>query len=71
MFIGQILYGYCGGYFDGYFGRDSYGDKRIEGFGVDWVVVREENGRPNLASFKNNTEMLVKIGLWSTPEGIE
>lgn len=44
--IGQMLYGYCGGYF----GRDSYDNKRIEAIGIDWVVAREGNGMPNFAS---------------------
>lgn len=35
--IGRKLYGYC----DGYFGRDSYGDKIIEAEGYDWIVARE------------------------------
>ena len=37
--VGTPLYGYCGGYF----GRDSYGLKRIEAVGYDWVVVREDD----------------------------
>lgn len=37
--VGTILYGYCGGYF----GRDSYNDKRVEAVGADWVVAREED----------------------------
>ena len=41
--IGTVLYGYCGGYF----GRDSYGPKRVEAMGADWVVAREmEDGAP-------------------------
>ena len=36
--VGQVLEGYCGGSF----GRDSYGDKRIEAIGHDWIVVRED-----------------------------
>lgn len=35
--VGTLLYGYCGGYF----GRGSYGLKRIEAIGADWVVARE------------------------------
>lgn len=35
--VGDVLYGYCAGHF----GRDSYGRKRVEAIGVDWVVVRE------------------------------
>lgn len=34
--VGDILYGYCGGSFG-----DSYGPKRIEAIGADWVVARE------------------------------
>ena len=41
--VGDVLYGYCGGRF----GRDSYGEKRVEAIGADWVVVREEDGSPN------------------------
>jgi hypothetical protein len=36
MYVGSILYGYCGGYF----GRDSYEDKRIEVVGNDYVLAR-------------------------------
>lgn len=38
--VGTVLYGFCGGWF----GRDSYGDKRVEAVGADWVVAREDNG---------------------------
>lgn len=36
--VGDMLYGFC----NGSFGRDSYGDKRVEAIGSDWVVVRED-----------------------------
>lgn len=36
--VGDVLYGYCGGFF----GRDSYGDKRVEAIGADWVIVRNQ-----------------------------
>lgn len=40
--VGTILYGFC----NGYFGRDSYGDKRIVAMGKydgdRWVVVSED-----------------------------
>ena len=49
LYVGTILYGYC----EGYFGRGSYGDKRIEAIGADWVVVREEAGDPVFASARN------------------
>jgi len=40
MRVGTKLYGFCGGMF----GRESYGDKIVEGVGADWVVAREDNG---------------------------
>lgn len=44
--VGDILIGYC----DGAFGRDSYGDKRIEAIGADWVVAREiDSGKVEFA----------------------
>lgn len=52
--IGQMLYGYCGGIF----GRDSYEDKRVEAVGIDWVVVREDDGIPNFASGFTDLEYL-------------
>lgn len=44
---GDVLFGFCGGFF----GRDSHGPKTIEAIGKDWVVVREEDGSPNVAFF--------------------
>ena len=52
--VGQMLYGYC----RGVFGRDSYGDKRIEAIGFDWIVVREEKGYPNFANGLDNLKLL-------------
>lgn len=46
-YIGMILYGYC----QGEFGRDTYGSKTIEAVSRDWIVVREEDGTPKIASF--------------------
>jgi len=34
--IGVIFLGFC----QGYFGREAYGEKKVEAFGVDWIVVR-------------------------------
>ena len=42
--IGQVLRGYCRGYFG-----DSYEDKRIEAIGFDWVVARDVHGAPQFA----------------------
>lgn len=35
--VGTVVYGYC----NGFFGRDSYNDKRVEAVGADWVVARD------------------------------
>jgi hypothetical protein len=56
MFTGRVLHGFCGGYF----GRDSYGDKIIEGEGTDWIVVRE-NGIPYLATFDSEQDKIDNI----------
>lgn len=40
--VGTVLYGYCGGLF----GRHSYGEKRVEAVGADWVVARDSSGSP-------------------------
>ena len=37
--VGDKLYGFC----NGYFGRDSYETKVIEGVGKDWIVCREKH----------------------------
>ena len=41
---GDVLSGFC----EGYFGRDSYGEKIVVAMGRDWVVCRE-GGRPVFA----------------------
>ena len=37
LYVGDILYGYCGGCFD-----DSYNEKIVLHVGRDYVVVREQ-----------------------------
>lgn len=50
-YIGKKLYGYC----DGFFGHDSYENKRIEAIGADWVVVRYVHSNDvDFASFNND-----------------
>lgn len=49
--VGTVLYGFCGGAFS----RDSYGSKRVEAMGADWVVVRDEWGRPEFADCSPDT----------------
>jgi hypothetical protein len=36
VLVGQMMFGFCSGYFD-----ESYGNKRVEAVGKDWVVVRD------------------------------
>ena len=62
--IGTLLNGYC----NGFFGRDSYGEKRVEGVGADWIVVREEDGGPNFASFESVVDRDYYVDLWSKEE---
>lgn len=46
MRVGDLLDGYCGGYF----GRDRYDAKRVEALGGDWVLVRNSvTNKPELA----------------------
>lgn len=59
--IGMVLHGYC----NGYFGRESYGPKRIEAEGIDWIVVREESGQPNFAEFETVEIKDRKLEEWS------
>lgn len=40
--VGDVLSGFCGGWF----GRDSYDDKRVEAIAHDWVVARDSRGTP-------------------------
>lgn len=49
MNIGRHLYGFC----NGYFGRDSYSNKRIEAEGDDWIVARayNESAAPEFAYY--------------------
>lgn len=60
--VGKPLYGYCGGAF----GRDSYRDKRIEAFGVDWIVAREEYGEVVFAEFQSEEAMRRFVAEFST-----
>lgn len=43
--VGDLLYGFCAGAF----GRDSYGERRVEAIGSDWVVARNDSGDPEVA----------------------
>ena len=47
--VGTPVPGYC----SGAFGRDSYGPRRIEAVGYDWVVARNERGQPEFVHVDN------------------
>lgn len=61
MFVGTMLYGYC----NGFFGKYSFDDKRIEAIGADWLVARDIDGVPLFAHFGDKDEMLNLIKEWS------
>ena len=62
--VGRMIYGFC----NGYFGRDSYRDKRIEAEGVDWLVARglDEDDEPEFAHFEYRSHKQEMIDEWST-----
>jgi hypothetical protein len=59
--VGLMLYGSC----NGFFGRDSYGPKRIEALGANWVVIRDENGAPDFAYFDSPEALELYLARWS------
>lgn len=62
--VGKIIYGFC----NGFFGRDSYSDKRIEAEGFDWIVARgmnDENAYPEFAIFNDEEEKNKYIKEWN------
>ncbi len=66
--IGRVVYGFC----NGFFGRNSYSDKRIEAEGVNWIVARDmydENACPEFADFNNEEEKNEYIKEWSKKTG--
>ena len=65
--VGLVFKGYC----QGYFGRDGYGDKRVEAFGADWIVVRHDDGAVNFASFKDQAEMLRLVVEFAKEKGCD
>lgn len=52
IYIGKTLYGFC----NGYFGRDSYDDKKIVYVGDNYIVAENENGYPETAIFEGMKE---------------
>lgn len=47
--VGALLYGFC----NGFFGRDSHQLKRVEAFGYDWIVARDERGGVHFCHFSH------------------
>lgn len=62
--VGMVFHGHC----NGYFGSGSFGDKRVEAFGVDWVVVRDDHG-VSLGNFDDQNELLTLAEKWAAEPG--
>jgi len=67
--VGRMLYGLC----DGFFGQDSHkGDKRIVALGEDWIVVRNVDGVPEFAKFRDTRQMIDRLEEWASfPEDLQ
>lgn len=63
LWVGTLLYGFTGGYF----GRDSYGPKRVEAVGRDWVIARDEMLGPVMARVPHPS----KLAQYATREAAE
>ncbi len=64
--VGTVLHGFC----NGFFGRDSWDDKIIEGIGPDWVVARNSVGEPCFADFYSRSIMYEYLTEWAKPDQI-
>jgi hypothetical protein len=62
--VGSVLYGFCGGYF----GRDSYSDKRVEAIGADWIVARDKRGEPVFAISDTGIDLMDELSEYLNPE---
>jgi hypothetical protein len=60
--VGKLIYGFC----DGFFGRESYDNKRIEAEGPDWIVSRElrEDAVPEFCAFRQGWDKQELIDKW-------
>jgi hypothetical protein len=64
--IGRVIYGLC----NGFFGRNSYDNKRIEAEGIDWIMAREmePDAKPEFAIFENMQSKQRYIDEWADPK---
>lgn len=67
VWLNKSLNGFC----NGFFGRDSYGEKRIEAIGNDWIVARDEKEQPIFAEFESTKVMLEYLEEWAKDGGNE
>jgi hypothetical protein len=56
ILVGQVLKGYCGGYF----GSRSYGAKRVEAVGIDWIVARDVESGEVVAATDSDIHNIVE-----------
>lgn len=59
--VGTVFSGYC----NGFFGRDSYGDKKVLAFGDDWIAARAESDYVELANFADKKERDFYVERWN------
>jgi hypothetical protein len=55
--VGERFNSYC----NGMFGRDEYGEKRVEAVGCDWIMVRTENNYPVVGYFRGGLEAAIDM----------
>lgn len=65
--VGMVFKGYCNGMFE----YETYFPKRLEAWGADWLVVREESGRVNFCRFTDIEERDRKVEEWLKDPGHE
>ncbi len=67
--IGRSVKGFC----NGYFGRDSYYNRRTEGEGYDWIVTRicDDRDYVEIALFKDSEEKQKMLDEWEKESNLE
>lgn len=68
-YIGKTLFGFC----NGYFGRDSYSNKKIVYAGNNYIVAENDYGKPVVAYFEDESieEIICLIETWMFNDGNE